>query len=415
MIPLPLRNDTSNENFISLPAQSSSVQWDWLDELPLTPSIGRGTTMDGDATSITLKGTDLSCISVKAGKWENRVAFIKKVVEDALLNCPKDEPFALVSLGSSRLLTEFLIGKALIENGFCKISFFLIDPGYIFSEPVELQSIEKVLSDFRTQIGSVYSATWKEPFPEKQIHFLARAQNISTYFPTRGNVIVIESLPPYTQPLNYIKKWGLEQKPEDFLIGSRFVPPDQANAIAFLPKTCIKHYRKQGGTLSTLPTVVFQSQPSKSYYCLDWGCKIQTDGSYLVNFFGAEGFYSSLGISAQQKMALPNGDVISLDQWTPTTQRALENVLNKHIEALKQDNPLNELSQNEKSALLEKVKQTLADHMRDIEFFYLADYGVDRTEMLSFLSSHASHHYRKVFGLIADGEDACAITESNIH
>lgn len=408
MIPLTPESRSSNENFISLPTPSSSIQWDWLNQLQLTTS--KGTVMHE-------AGTSLSCTVLNAGKWENRIAFIKKVVEDAVLNCPKDEPFVFVSLGSNRSLIEFLIGKALIENGFREISFFLIDPAYIFSEPAELQSMKKALSDFRTHIGSVYSATWNEPFPENQIHELSSAQDISKYFPPYANVTVIESLPPYTQSLNYIKKWKLELKPEEVFIGSLFVPPDQANAVAFLPKTCIEKCRMQGikfDGFNGLPVVVFQSPSSQSYYCLDWGCKIQTDGSYLVSFFGAEGYCSGFPISAQDELALPSGDVISFDQWIPMTQRALEDMLSKHIEALKQDNPQKKLSQSEKSTLLEKVKQTLSDYIPDMEFFYLADYGADRTEMLSFLSSHASHHYRKVFALIADGDDSYAITENQI-
>ena len=52
--------------------------------------------------------------------------------------------------------------------------------------------------------------------------------------------------------------------------------------------------------------------------------------------------------------------------------------------------------------------------MPGVSCFFSADYVLDYAEALTFISSHAGHHYRKVFSLKADVETGYKITVDEI-
>ena len=321
-----------------------------------------------------------------------------------------------ISLGSDRLLTEYILGKSLIENGFRQISFLLVDPGYLFSEQENLKVIKEVLKDFRERITSVYLNTFQEHFPQESIHYLSRSQNIAKYFPSHANVAVIESLPPYAEIIKEMKKFQVEEKkPDDLLCGGYITPSKHANAVAFIPAQYTKQLSKSGATLTgALPLAIFKSVQSKSYWYLDWGCKIHSDGTYRLSFSGEEQYWESLRISKDSQIKLTTGEEVQAKQFIPIVRDSIEKALSEQLKNITKGNSEKKLSQEDLTALLEKVKETIMVYMPGISCFFSADYLLDRNAAITFIASQASQHYRKTFSLIPDLNTGYRITIDKI-
>ncbi len=380
----------------------------WLRKLDLVDCHGKGSMQNASLATKLLRGTTLSCIvHTEAGKWDHRLKFIEQVVTDMISHCPKNEPVVLISLGSDRLLLEYLIGKALLENGFHNISFFMIDPAYVTTDISEKTIMDGIRQDFLTNLGAVYSKTTKQKLEVEHVRFLSRAQNVGKYFPASANVVLIESLPPYGEPLKDFALHKLSKKdPEELFAGSRVTTLDKANAIAFIPKNFMAMMKKAGGVFThSLPHGIYEFENSK--YCIDWGCKLLSNGQYRLSFSGQEYFIGSIGIAKDRRIQFETGEVVSADQMIPTAQKAIEALLVKEIDG-------KPLSQENMSAILAKVQTVMTKYLPGVCCFYLVDYATDRAEMVSALSKSASHHYRKTFTLKADANQVFAITKEQI-
>ncbi len=251
--------------------------------------------------------------------------------------------------------------------------------------------------------------------PKDRIRYFSRATNVSKYPLNLANIVLIECLPPCGELIKALKRDKLpERRLNEYFMGSKFVQPEHANSIAFLPDVCEEQYRNQGVTLapfSSLPYIAFQKDSSQPKYCIDWGCKIYTDGSFFLKFFGAEGFCAALPFSPTQKIQLNNEKSVIFSQWFPTIEQNIRDFLENEILSMQQHNPQKKLVQSEKTALLQKVKEIFNTLFIGAKDFYMADYSIDRAEMLEFLVENAGHHYRKAFSLFADAENSYAITE----
>lgn len=355
-----------------------------------------------------LHGTELSCIcETEAGQWKNRKIFIENVLEDTVKQCPKDETLVLISLGSDSLLTEYILGKTLIENGFSLISFFLVDPGYH-----NLQT-QKILKDFRKNIESIFLSKHNQHFSNDRIRFLSRSQNIAKYFPSGANVVVIESLPPYAELIKDMHKFQVAVKsPQDLIMGSHLVQSNQANTVAFVPTQHVDQMKASGAILThSLPLSILKFH--QSHFCLDWGCKIRPDGTYSLSFSGEEYYLKSYGISPDREMELLTGDKLKAEQWIPRIKKTIEAELTQQIESIKRQNNQQQLSQENLTVLLEKVKQVVTRYM-PVTCFFSTDYVLDYDAAMLLLSIHAGHHYRKAFSLTADADTSYKITVKEI-
>ena len=324
----------------------------------------------GFVENLALHGTQLSCtIETEAGQWKNRKIFIENILADIIKQCPKDEPLVLMSLGSDRLLLEYILGKTLIENGFSQISFFLVDPAYVFSSSDNLNAIQQVLKDFRTNIESVFLSKNNEHFAKERIRFLSRSPNIAKHFPSGANGVVIESLPPYAEMIKDMQKSQVAVKsPQDLIMGSHIVQSNHANTIAFVPKQYVDKMKASGAKLTdSLPLAIFKCEQSNFY--LDWGCKIRPDGTYSLSFSGEEYYLKSYGISPNRLLQLATGEEIQAGQWIPTIRKSIETTLSKHIESIKSKESQEQLSQENLTMLLEKVKEVVTLYMPVSCFF----------------------------------------------
>lgn len=351
-----------------------------------------------------LKGTDISFeISIEGGQWDHRKIFIEHIAADIIAHCPKDEPLVLISLGADRLLTEYVLGKTLIENGFDQISFYLVDPAYRFSEEEILQELKKIRDDFREEMGAVYLKTHKNPLPAEGIRFLTRSPIISKYFPEHANVVVIESLPPYHKTIKDMQQRHIEErKPEDLRAGGVIVPSSEANAVTFIPNLGTN---LAGWKFKSIIPFCFVPYGS-SYYALDWGCKIQSDGTYRLSFSGEKQYLESLakesGKPLDFTLEFPTGEAVPFHQWITTASKRVHKALSEQIATMKGDDAQKVLSQAELTMLLEKVNQVFMTYVPCVESYYSADYPLDREAAISYLATHAGHHYRKAFFLGAD-------------
>lgn len=375
--------------------------------------------LDGVVYYQSLRGTSLSCIiEQEVARWENRKLFIEHVVKDIITNCPKNEPLVFISLGSDRLLTEYIMGKLLIENGFTQISFLLVDPAYAFSDLNTLGELKISLEDFRKNIEDVYQKSTKGAFPKEQIRYLSRSQNISKYFPPNANVVVVESLPPYSAILAENQKYKAPEKsPQDLLAGSYLVPPGHANTIALIPEDVVENISKAGAKLkSFLPSPLFKNDSSYSY--IDWGCKIRSNGTYSLSFSGEDYYLKhlcrSLNIPPTKPIKLSSGETVQVGEWILALRAAIEKMLSQDIKSIKNDDPQKQLSQANITALLEKVQKVATLYLPRIHCFFSADYVVDREEAMNFIAAHAGHHYRKIFTLTADAETVYKISTSHL-
>lgn len=389
----------------------------WIDKLPLKKiSLSSSIPSEsGKVENLELKGTHFSCtVSSEAARWDNRKIYIKNILSDIIANCPKDEPLALVSHGSDRLLIEYILGKVLIEQGFSKISFFLIDPMYVFSNSEERNTINELLNNFREKIESIFLESCKEHLSKERIKFLSRAQNITKYFTQdHPNVVLIECLPPYSESIKDMKKYRAPEKTAlELMVGSCFVPSSKANSITFIPI----HYAKLlnlSPTDRALPLAIVKLE---SYYYLDWGCKIQSDGTFHLSFSGQENYLRSLGIPDNRQMKLETGEIIPIKDWIPTIKNAINKELILQIEQIKvNDSGKKELSQEKVTSLLEKIKEIVTLYMPGIQCFFSADYTLDHLDLITFLTEKAGHHYRKIFTLEADAENRFRITANEIN
>ena len=259
----------------------NGINWNQFD---FRNGIMDGTSIGGKIAVKFLKGTNFSFPTcTQAGSLENRKTFIEQIFNDICINCPKDEPLILVSLGSDRLLIEYILGYSLIENGFANLSFFLVEPAYLFSGEDNKKELEKVRKNFCSKISAAYSNKNNRPFPEESVRFLSRAQNLSKYFSENANVALIESLPPYGEAMKDFRKYKVEIKTKDLLAGGMIVPSTHANAIAFIPKTYANKYSESGVTFRALPHSVFQL--GQEHFSIDWGCKIESNGNTLAHLW----------------------------------------------------------------------------------------------------------------------------------
>lgn len=332
-----------------------------------------------------LTGSNLSCsIAMEPGKWEHRKEFIEKIVFDILAHCPVDEPLVIVSLGSSRLLMECILAQLLIGYGY-KLKFLLVDPAYKLSN----QDLNASLQSFRIGTEMKHLQAHKEPMPEGSIRFLSRCQNLTKYFPAQSNVVVIESLPPYGENIACLEKNNLEKKdPLHLLVGSRLVPMNSANSIAFFPQALAKAMDFTESTIiDCLPLKAFTIEATEHHFYIDYGCKIQSDGSYFLSFNGLEESYQVIG---------------GIEPQVPQIKEAVDAMLVKEIETIKSSRSVKVLTHEEISGLIEKVKDVFVTFLPDSQWYTMSDYAVDRNETMAHIREHASHRYRKNFTLIAD-------------
>ncbi|MGH2612525.1 MAG: hypothetical protein ACRDFB_05690 [Rhabdochlamydiaceae bacterium] len=365
-----------------------------------------------------LKGTCLSCtIQMEVGRWENRKIFIERVLEDIVAKCPKEERLVLISLGAAYLLIEYILGKVLIENGF-NVSFLLVDPIYVFFEQEHRGRIQSVLKDFREKIEAVYHTKYKQTLPKDNIHYLSRAQHIDKYFPQGANVVVIESFLPYAEVIKEIDEWQAPKKNPEYLMAGgvgHIVPAAHANGVALVPASYVRRIKTFGGTLRYfLPLLILRQTSSNAPFYIDWGCKIRPDGTYYLSFSGEEFYLESLDISPDRKIVLETEETVQASELIPKLQESIKTMLDKQIATIKGDNSQKKLSQEEITTLLKKVEEVATLYMPGIKCFFSADYVLDRDEAMAFISSHAGHHYRKTFSLMADKKERYRITVDEI-
>lgn len=377
--------------------KSSQVDLSWIDKLELKSQELQCRQFTGTKLSVkSLSGSSLSFTDdVEAKKWKERVSFIKSVVNDVIQKCPKDAPLTLISLGSDRLLIEHVISKALLENGFKDLSVFLVDPIYVHSDSGEKKSLEKVMKEFRSGMESLN----KDKYDPKQIKFLSSAKNVKKYF-QKSNVVAIECFPPHGQVISTINQhFRCEVKPDDLMVGGYLVKPTHANAIAFIPNQVVEIINKSSPIQDTLPLAILQNSITKSNFYLDWGCKILSDWTYRFTFKGADDLFSIMGLDKNRPIKLSNGSTVKIGEWIPTIKKSIEKVLDENIAKLKTEG---EMSQEQKSMLLEKVKTTADFLFPGLHSYFLADYKLERDEMVSFLSTNSKSDYRKIFTHIPD-------------
>lgn len=109
-----------------------------------------------------------------------------------------------------------------------------------------------------------------------------------------------------------------------------------------------------------------------------------------------------------------NGETISDKQLFSTVQQKIEHLLTTEIAVLKQNDSEKQLTQTEISNLLAKVNVLFKKYCPWVKSYYMADYCIDRKEMLAHLDSNASHHYRKNFLLKADADNGYTIVNKDI-
>lgn len=378
--------------------------------------------LPGNKTHLTksLQGTNLACgINSDVARWENRVEFIEKIVSDIITHCPKDEELFVVSIGSNQLLQEYIIGKTLIEKGYKKLMFLMVDPRYLGAG--QNKNDHPYLTDFQNEIDLVYKNVNREPIGKENIRFLTRAQNIQKYFTDNANVIIIESLPPYSEVIKDMNRLKIDpKKEEDLLSGSRIVPLAQANTVSFVYKDILEIWKAKGTeTDCYLPTSIFKldaASPFKdsfasSHYIVDWGCKIYRDGSCSVSFTGAKRYFAS--IRDRDNQLLSKEKVEGITQVVLNLLKNIRTIISERVKEIKKDNPNELLSQQNVSDLLQIISK-LSEIVLPVKCFYTADYVVDRTEALKYLSMKAGHHYRKRFQLLAHPETDYEIVEKQI-
>jgi hypothetical protein len=388
---------------------SNPLDWKWLDELPIKAIHAN---LAKEITLMNIENTFLSfCISTPAETTENRLDFIKKIVGDIHQKCSKNEEIVLISMGCDHLLMEYLIGRALIENGYQKISFQLIEPTFRFTT-LPPKHVQKVRDEFNKWIGKAYAVKWNQPLPKDSIHYSPRAESVKNHFKNSPNVAFIECFPPTTVLKNSMT-CHIAIKPEELFTGSTFVPYEQANAITFIPKALVQQYKQAGIKLDhSLPFIGFKNAQGVTS-CVDWGCKIYPDGKFFLNFFGAQDYYGEMSLG-NFNVTFPDGKRVPFNQLMKELKDLIEKTLKIKIDILKTDHPDRKLSQAEITTLLLSVTEQVADLELGWSIFFTADYAVDRSGLVEFLSKNASQHYRKAFSLEANPQNVFKITETTL-
>lgn len=330
---------------------------------------------------------------------EDRKIFIEKVFQDVVLNCPKETPLAFISLGSEFLLKEYILGKSLIEAGFKNITFLLVDPMYLLVK--DSDEAQQVFRNFRDLIESAYLKAYSADFASScSIKYLSRAQNIEKYFPMNANVIVLESIPTYTQNLITLKKHGVQEPDlKDCLFGGCITSCSAASAITFVPINLINFFTEQGATFKgPLPLGVFQDPQTQLKYYVEWGCKIQTDGTFHLIFKGDAHWKKSLkGFEDETPIQL-GASSVTFGEMLPRAKQLLTQILKEKIQEFKGSDSQKTLTQENRSKLLEILQETAMSCL-PVSCFFIADYHTDRQEALEWIKMRAGHNYRKIFSL----------------
>ena len=197
------------------------------------------------------------------------------------------------------------------------------------------------------------------------------------------------------------------------MMGNHIYPsPNQANSIAFLPQDVIKRMTDQKATFFEIPIAIQKHSGTNSLFYIDWGCKIASDGSYRVSFTGHEDFVKALDLSPTKVCQMEDGTRCLVGEMFPMLEKSIRLHLDMKIKEMKGSDPNYSLSQEQISALLEIVRRQV--QVPWIQSFYFADYIIDREEGLKFISTHASHHYRKNFLYTADADAIYKITIEEI-
>lgn len=373
---------------------------DWIDRLDIEASRYLDSSVNV-TPNIKLEGTCIACVTCnKETGWEERKTFLREVLTDIISHCPKDEPFALISLGPDHLLMEYILGKGLIEAGFHQISFLMVEPSW----KVPSERIDVLLKDFRRSIEKVYETACNAPFPKDNIRYLSRAQNISKYFTKNTNVALVECLPPYSSIIQRMADNGTPvKKPEDLFAGSYIVDKSEANSIAILPNRFVSLMGEFGENFvnTSMPLEFFNLDASSDFCYVDWGCKIEPNGSFHVSFSGYQDYiaHSKAKFKFPDNLVyeLTNHKKVTYEEWIPAIKKLIECELLKQIEEIKAGDETRVLTQQEVTGLLSRVNEIVTSEMEDETCFFLADYHLDRKDALSFLSKWAGCTYRKMF------------------
>lgn len=198
------------------------------------------------------------------------------------------------------------------------------------------------------------------------------------------------------------------------MTGSHIVPANHANAITLMPSQYAQSLNLSGAKMiHSLPLAIMENVKTKLYFYIDWGIKIQADGSYFLSFTGNEQHFITMGLSNQTKIKLDTGEFVSVEDWIPKMKETIKGLIDHQVNEIKNGDIHKKLTQEDIATLLEKIKKTAELYMPGIHSFFTADYIVDRTEALSYISDHASQHYRRCFTFEADYEDTYKITINN--
>lgn len=417
-------SSSSEEDNLSLePYLNLSLDWIWLDAVQKHLDITNQT--------VRWEDTSLSCsLLSETGSWNNRLEYIEKVVNDILENYPKDEELSIVSMGAGELLMEFIIGKALIEYGFQKISFFLIEPTHHYDNK-ETRETKKLLKDFRELISAVYEEKWKEPLPEERIHFLARSRDLENCIGSSSNVALLECLPPDDEVFNLRYKHKLPKSLDTFQFSAQ-VPFEQANSVAFIPTAITDHFKRES-LQHGVPFIALKERKTKVEYGIDWGCKIRPDEfssieKYSISLYGAEKYFKEMidfktilrkKAKIKVKKGISNKNFRSfekrfreenqIDKAVSNVKEKIlnqiENKLEQQIDVFKKNDNFKKLTQEQTTVLLEIAIKEFANLINlniDCKPFFLADYATDRDELVSYFVSRRAGSYAKHFTLEAD-------------
>jgi hypothetical protein len=364
----------------------------WMESVPLLVI-----NVPDKTTLLRLKDTQISCFikdkyNTPAVTFNSRFEFLQKITTEVTHGCQKkEEAIAVIFLGSLFLLTEFLISKSLIEEGYSNLHIFLVDPAYRYNKGPDGVGMTKARNEFRKQIENAYFTKYKRAFPKDHLHFLSRAQVVEKYFPANHpHVLVIESLPDHAFQQYCQEKDNIPSaKPHEMFCHSQIVPQEDANAVAFMP-TDVKETFSGFSFDNSIPSTLY-SIPH-SFEC---GCKIDSHGSVSIHFFG---FADYLKLRSKYPVEI-------ISQLISNIQTTITQKMQTEIQNLRKDSPQRLLTQDEKSrllALFQKLLNEIKPQELSLEFFFMADYDTDRSDLLSYLSSNAGHHFRKNMVLASD-------------
>lgn len=363
--------------------QSSTavLDWTWLNHLKFTEE---SRSISGKEIRLfRLENTPLNATSgLHIDSMECRIAFVKHAIADVCSHCPKDEELSIVSLGSDHLLLEYLFGRGLMENGFQHLSFFNIEPSYKFSV-LPQSHFEELKDGFRSKLILDYFELGYGLIGYDKFQYFSKAKDVQSTFTKNSNVVLLECMPPY-HILNDPAVYSLPLQ-KNLFSGSHVVSDTEANGLIFLP------YKNVTLTSSTVPLCRFIDKDQKQK-CIDWGCRIYSDGRYFVGFHGSERYYPEL------------------TEHISRIKESIESAITKQLEAFKTPP---QLSQQQITEILRKVKNLISTIDIGWDVLPISDYNVDRSELIDFLKLNAGNHYRKGFALVSDPVKTYEI--NNIH